>query len=218
MKKKIVIIVSIVAVFSISVCATLAFLTDEEKSLNTFTVGKVNIVLKETDVDELGVPIEGAEPVTENEYHLLPGKTYVKDPTITIEKGSEESYIRMLVTLNLYKEIKEVLGEGFTPGNYIEGYDMEKWIYEGSEENLQKNTITYEFRYYKTIDGFNGAKEESKVLEPLFATLKIPENLEANDLAKLSSLEIKVVAHAIQAEGFENDDAAWDAFTKQHDA
>lgn len=212
MKKKVVIITSFLLVAALSICVTLAFLTDAEETKNTFTIGSVNISLYETDVNEMGEPIEGAEPVTENTYHLLPGKTYVKDPTITVENGSDESYIRMLVTLNLYKEIKEVFGEDFLPGNFVIGYDQEKWIYIGGEENLVENTITYEFRYHKTVDSLDG----EKVLEPLFTELTVPGEVEAADLEKLADLEINVIGHAIQASGLATPEEAWKAFDEQY--
>ena len=212
MKKKVVIITSFLLVTALSICVTLAFLTDAEETKNTFTIGSVNISLYETDVNEMGEPIEGAEPVTENTYHLLPGKTYVKDPTITVENGSDESYIRMLVTLNLYKEIKEVFGEDFLPGNFVLGYDQEKWIYIGGEENLVENTITYEFRYHKTVDSLDG----EKVLEPLFTELTVPGEVEAADLEKIADLEINVIGHAIQASGLPTAEEAWKAFDEQY--
>lgn len=216
MKKKVVIITSLLLIVTISICVVLAFLTDSEETTNTFTIGKVDISLYETAVNELGEPIEGAEPVTENTYHLLPGKTYVKDPTITVEAGSDEAYIRMLVTLNLYKEIKEVFGSDFLPENYVSGYNPDKWIYIGSEENTEKNTITYEFRYYEPVDGFNNEVEEELVLEPLFTSLVIPGEIEANNLEKIADLEIKVVGHAIQKSGLDTADEAWNAFDKQY--
>lgn len=216
MKKKAVTIISVLAIITISICTTLAFLTDKETTTNTFTIGKVNISLKETDVDEHGVPIKNAEPVTENTYHLLPGKTYVKDPTITVEPGSEESYVRMLVTLNLYKEIKEVFGNDFLPENYVSGYDKTKWLYIGNEENPEENSITYEFRYYKTVNGFNGNKEEKLVLEPLFTSLMVPGEIEAKDLEKIADLKIEVIGHAIQTSGLETVEEAWNAFDEQY--
>lgn len=213
-KKTMTIIASIFLIATITICTTLAFLTDEETSVNTFTVGKVKITLTETAVDELGVPIANAAPVTENKYHLLPGKTYVKDPTITIEEDSESSYIRMLVTLNMHQQLLEIFGEDFSPGNYVNGYNSEKWLYNGSSKNIIENTITYEYRYYEPVSGLNNG---NKVLEPLFNSLIVPGYIEGEDLAKISTLEIKVVGHAIQKSGFKNADEAWEAFEEQYE-
>lgn len=216
MKKKVLIIVGFLAILATGICVTLAFLTDRETVVNTFTIGEVAISLRETAVDSNGVPIEGAEPVLENQYHLLPGKTYVKDPTITVEAGSDESYVRMLVKLNKYQELKEIFGEDFEPGNFVTGYNPEKWIYINKTIG-DNNDVTYEFRYYQTVDGFNEDKEENLVLEPLFEAISVPGTVTAEDLKKIADLEIKVVGHAIQASGFDGSvDLAWTAFTKQY--
>lgn len=215
-KKSVVIIASILLLATLTLSVTVAFLTDAEKTKNTFTIGEVNISLKETAVDKNGKPIAGAEPVIENEYHILPGNIYVKDPTITVEAGSADSYIRMIVTLNKYKELIEVFGEEFTPANYITDYDSEKWVKTNSKINPEENTITYEFRYYKTLNGFEDENEKDKKLEPLFTSLVVPENLSNEDFKKIAGLEIKVIGHAIQASGLETEEKAWEAFAKQY--
>ena len=80
-----------------SVAGTLAFLTADDTVTNTFTIGKVDISLTETAVKPDGTPDEGAERVKENEYRLVPGVTYTKDPILAIEPDSESAYIRMIV-------------------------------------------------------------------------------------------------------------------------
>ena len=70
-KKNIFIILCAILVSVISAHITVAFLTDYKKTANVYTVGKIGITLDETDVDELGVPIEGADRVHDNEYHLI---------------------------------------------------------------------------------------------------------------------------------------------------
>ena len=216
MKKKVLITTSVIAVLVAGICVTLAFLTDKEEVKNTFTIGEVNISLNETAVNSDGKPIEGAERVIENNYHLLPGNSYIKDPTITVEAGSDESFIRMLVTLNKYKELKEIFGEDFEPGNFVTGYNSEKWIYIGKTLG-SNNDVTYEFRYHKTVSGYNGETKENQVLEPLFETIEVPGEIEAKDLEKIADLEITVIGHAIQASGFDGlADVAWAAFAKQY--
>ena len=83
-----------------SVLGTLAFLTSTDEVKNTFTVGSVNITLDEAKVKTDGTPVEGAARVKANEYHLLPGHTYTKDPTVTVKDGSESAYVRLKVTFN----------------------------------------------------------------------------------------------------------------------
>ena len=78
-----------------SVLGTMAYLTSSAEVKNTFTIGKVEIKLDETDVTNPTGP-----RVTANSYKLMPGTTYTKDPTVTVKAGSEDSYVRMKVTFN----------------------------------------------------------------------------------------------------------------------
>ena len=76
-----------------SIAGTIAYLTATDTVTNTFTVGKVAITLDEADVDEYGVEILNAARVDENEYKLVPSRTYKKDPTIHVDAESEECYV-----------------------------------------------------------------------------------------------------------------------------
>ena len=78
-----------------TVFVTLAFLADFSAVSNTFTVGSVGIDMKETKVDADGVAVTPAEKVDGNSYHLVPNKTYLKDPTIIIDKtdAKDEMYL-----------------------------------------------------------------------------------------------------------------------------
>ena len=89
-------------VVTATVFTTLAYLTDKEAVVNTFTVGNVSISLVETDVDKDGDD-------QSNDYHLLPGKTYQKDPTLTVDAESEESYIRMILTVHNHSAVQAII-------------------------------------------------------------------------------------------------------------
>jgi len=211
--------VCIVAVAGISVMGTLAYLTDSTAVVNTFTMGNVDITLDEADVDEYGVAIQGAHRVTGNEYKLIPGMTYTKDPTVTVVKGSEKSYVRMLVTMNCQKAINEIFDPQLQAETrldaFFKGYDSSKWLYKGETTDTTADTITYEFRYYTTVSAADAI--ENVKLEPLFTTFVAPGFLTGEDLKQLNNFEITVVGHAIQAEGFADADAAWAAFDAQAD-
>lgn len=210
--KALLIVLCVALLVTGGVMATLAYLADSAEATNTFTVGNVDITLDETDVYPDGTPVPEAPRVEENEYHLIPGQTYIKDPTVTVEKGSEESYIRMLVTINCMSELRAILGDDFLPHEYIEGKDNSIWVYESTTDN-QDNSYTYEFRYYKTVDAFEAT--EDIVLEPLFTSFTVPGEITGDELTTISGLEINVVGHAIQVLGFADDDAAWAAFDAQ---
>lgn len=195
-----------------SVMGTLAYLTDRQAVVNTFTVGNVEIKVDETPVTPDGEPIPDEDRVEENEYHLIPGQSYTKDPTMTVLKGSEESYVRMMVTINCISELRAIFGEDFLPHEFIEGKDSNIWVYESTVENGD-NTVTYEFRYHTTVDAFEAT--EDVVLEPLFTKINVPGEITGEQLATIADLEIRVEGHAIQTLSFDTADAAWAAFDTQ---
>jgi len=228
---------------------TVAYLTDRDSVANTFTVGKIDITVDETDVDENGNPLvkvdtegdgfnEGDEDdkvmteeeaakyldgqkqalprVTANDYKLIPGGTYTKDPTMTVKKGSEDCYVRMIVKINMIDALKEVFGDDFLPQNYVKGWDPAVWI---STKEIEKITEdgedwwVYEFRYHEAVP----SPEVDRKLPALFTEIEIPKEIPGDQLAKLDGLDIKVEGHAIQTAAFNGvADAAWNAFDAQH--
>ena len=221
-----------------SVMGTMAYLTSSDAVTNTFTVGKVAIKLDEAKVTTDGTPVEGADRVKANEYKLMPGHTYTKDPTVTVIKGSESSYIRLKVTFNNAAQIiamctdpdfaDEITGvENAFPlirmVNFVEA-NAAKWNglvpdnMTEAEEMLGNtkyfvydktaDTLTYYFYYTETV----GAPDGDVKLATLFDSITVPEWVTGDQLAKLEGFEITAVAEAIQADGFANADAAWAAY------
>ena len=79
MKKTLITILATVLVCACLVGGTLAWLMDTTDTLtNTFTIGDVDIDLKET---------------TGEEYQMIPGNTIEKDPTITVSSDSEDCWL-----------------------------------------------------------------------------------------------------------------------------
>lgn len=224
-KNKILIMaICLLLILNVSIFSTMAWMTDTAKLVNTFTVGKVDITLEETDVDEDG-------DTTKNSYHLIPGQEYKKDPTLTVLKDSEESYIRMIMTIYGWSEAVEAF-ELKEPKDFFKllgGYDGEIWKHAATVKDTSQDTMSFEFRYKETVSGFNDEnKGEEKELKPLFDTLKMPGALTIQDLDKLKDGGFKMVieGHAIQSAGFETtkddegntipaEDAAWAAFVKE---
>lgn len=225
-----------------SVLGTMAYLTDSKDVKNTFTVGNVSIDLDEAKVNTDGTVVTGADRVKTNSYKLLPGHTYVKDPTVTVLKPSVESYVRMKVTFNNAKEIIALCTdpkfEGEVTGvenafplirmvKFVEA-NAAKWdgiipdnMVETDEmlaqpkyfvEDKTNNTLTYYFYYNKTV----AAPDGNVVLPTLFDSIKVPTWVTGDQLAKLNDFQINVVAEAIQADGFKDADAAWAAFAAQN--
>lgn len=192
-----------------SVLGTMAYLTSSETVTNTFTVGKVNIDLDEAKVDKNGDVVSPEERVKANTYHLLPGHEYVKDPTVTVESGSEESYVRMIVTINEQSDLDAIFAPNGLPLNYFFDGVSTDWTLYGEIENTG-DTRSYEFRYNDTV----AAPDGNVVLDALFETIKVPGEITKEQLETISELKIEVEAHAIQADGFANADEAWAAFKK----
>ena len=205
-----------------TVFTTMAFLTSTDEVTNTFTVGKVKITLDEAKVDEYGNLLDAdgkvwedgktlANRVTGNGYKLIPGHMYVKDPTVTVVEESEQCYVRMLVTVSNVNVLKEAFPTYvdattgvFLLQNLVSGWNANVWNY----EDYDAKTSTYEFRYYDVVD----AREAAVKLPALFTNVVIPGEVDNDTLATLEGETINVVAHAIQADGFQDDDAAWAAW------
>ena len=223
-----------------SVLGTLAFLTSTDEVKNTFTVGSVNITLDEAKVKTDGTPVEGAARVKANEYHLLPGHTYTKDPTVTVKDGSESAYVRLKVTFNNAADMiamctdPEYADDG--PTGVENAYPLIRMVkfveanaakWDGiipdnmvdTEEMLDNSkyfqkigdTLTYYFYYETPV----AAPDGDVKLETLFDAVTVPGWVKGDQLAKLNDFKITVVAEAIQADGFTNADAAWAAFYAQ---
>ena len=242
-KKALALVLCAVMLVVTSIFGTLAYLTDTDAVTNTFTVGKVDIKLDETDVNIYGVK-DGETRVAANEYHLIPGHWYIKDPTLTVLPGSEESYVRMMVEINFSKELDEIFAKAGDDAEkalvkIFTGYNEDQWLYVDNTEDTTANTRTYEFRYIGgTEDGTVAMtredihddekplkEKEAIILEPLFNGFTVPTWFNNADLEKLIVLNedgtikdqftIKVTAHAIQADGFDTADDAWEAFAEQ---
>lgn len=193
-------------IVSAGVFGTMAYLTDTEEVKNTFTVGNVSITLDEADVKPDGTyETDQDNRVTANEYKLMPGHSYIKDPTVTVEKGSEDAYVRALVTVSNATNVKAVLGNDiFT--KVITGLGS-GWVRESVVEK-DDNTIVYEYRYNDKVS----ASDTDTVLPALFAGFTIPDEVDNEGLESLAGMSIDVVAQAIQADGFADADAAWEDF------
>lgn len=198
-----------VLLITATVFGTMAYLTSQDQVVNTFTVGSVAIKLDEADVKPDGTyETDHDSRVAANDYKLIPGHTYIKDPTVTVLEGSESSYVRMLVTISNARQLKEVFGDDFSPENYVEGWNRETWIPGVFTEDEAANTMIYEFRYKETV----AAPDMDVVLEDLFDSFTVPGIVDNDNLAKLADTTVTVVAHAIQSDGFDSADAAWNAF------
>ena len=130
MKKKIVALCLCIALAVVAIGgATLAYFTDTTKNVtNTFTVGKVNIDLWENQYDatknELtSVKLSGKTSTVGNAYHIVPGVTLPKNPTVEVKAGSDACWLFVKVTAggwpdnqNFYT-LKTTAADGWTQGD-----------------------------------------------------------------------------------------------------
>ncbi len=169
-----------------SVLGTMAYLTSTDSVKNTFTIGTIGITLDEAKVNADGTPVTGAARVKENEYKLMPGHTYTKDPTVHVAAGSENSWIFVKVVneiANIEADTKiaaQIATNGWTALNGVANV------------------------YYKVYDG----SEKDFVV---FENFKIADTVNATTLENYAGKTINITAYAVQKDGFADAKAAWDA-------
>ena len=247
-----------VLLVSLSVGATLAYLTSTDEVENTFTVGDVQIKLDEAKVNtETGKAPdpEDRTPDGNKQVRMVPGRLIDKDPTVTVLKDSEDCYVRVKVIVDVsgcttvkwdaqipddenggevqtLKTNLDILADTFV-GKYIrykKAEGVEKLGFNETNWNVgatpiidsENKTVTYILNYQSGAAERVVAKATTDTkLEPVFTHVYVPTNLDKADLNKLAGMKIKVVAEAIQAEGFTSDETttaevnAWKAFDKQ---
>jgi len=218
--KSLTLVLCVVLAITAFALGTTAYITDTAGALNRFTVGDVSIRVDESAVDAQGQPIPGAQRVEGNSYHLVPGHSYVKDPTVTIEAGSESTYVRMLVTLTKASELQAVFAS-LPVESYVQGWDSQQWRYVSSTGDEAANTLTLEFRYFRpgVADAHQAqiipASAAENSLPPLFTALTVPGQITGQQLASIAEFDISVIGQAIQAGVFPSADEAWSAFEEQ---
>ncbi len=205
LRKAILTLCSALLLVSLSVGITVAYLTSEDSVTNSFTVGNVQIKLDEAPVDEKGQATAGNR-VKENEYHLLPNHTYDKDPTVTVLAKSEESYVRVFVTVTDIADVDAMFDnhEGMDIEDVIIGLDTTKWVHYGEAKDAN-NARTFELRYYEAV----AESETDTVLTPVFTKIHVPGDVTNTELGNIAEMKIEVKAQAIQAAGFADADKAW---------
>ena len=94
-KKLITMVCALALTAAIAIGGTLAYLTAETKTVtNTFTVGKIEATLDETDADN---STADKDRDTENSYKIIPGDQLVKDPTVHVLEGSEKCWVYVCI-------------------------------------------------------------------------------------------------------------------------
>ena len=184
-KKILALLLCAVLLIGATIAGTVAYLTSTAKVENTFTAGKVKITLDEAKVDEYGevymkdsgekdddgnviyVPVaEGDEEarVSGNKYKLVPGKTYIKDPTIHVSADSEECYLFAKITMGDKFTIS-----GMTDWTRITGTDV--WYY-NTTAKANDNVVVFKTITYSSAVAGEETPPESDIVVEAYAVQK----------------------------------------------
>ena len=212
MKKKITAIFLCVALVAIAIVgASLAYFTDSKTATNTFTMGDVKIKLDETNVND-----PTGDRVTSNTYNVYPGAVVTKDP-IVHNVGKNAAYIRATVNVSNWMNLVAAYYPDFKPTFPNEGYEAalnllvgelgDGWSIVGVAAGDTFTIGHFDAKFILKYDGTLAAGADTTAM---FQTVTIPAGID--NVNNDSFSEVKVVAQAIQADGFETWEAAFAAF------
>ena len=242
-KKKILALSLIVCLLATAVVGgTLAYFTDTDDAVNTFTAGNVGIDLTEAEVmyDADGnlvaaggrMDVGDAEHDTDDVYDygkVYPGQTILKDPTITVDAGSEDCYVaaKVIVTdgvgdlhkiigvkdydnLDIHKLVSG--GEVAKTATQLTGWNGLSMVYETETSVIyqEANRANGEYVFYVFVKDPMAAGESVV----LFDHVNIDSAWDNEEMAELVDLKIEVQAYATQEYGFHS---CFDAITAAFD-
>ena len=210
-KRFVAILLCVTLVALAAIGATFAYLTDTKTVNNTFTMGNVAIKLDETNVND-----PTGDRVTSNAYSVYPGAVVTKDP-IVHNTGKNAAYIRATVNvsnwMNLcaayYPDFKYTFGqEGYKAAlNLLVGELDEGWSVVGVTAGDTFTIGQFDAKFILKYDGKLAAGADTTAM---FQTVTIPAGIDNANTESFSG--VKVVAQAIQADGFDTWEAAFAAY------
>lgn len=184
-----------------TVFGTMAYLTDSKTVTNTMTVGNIAIELDEAKTDTDGTPVTPETRVIENTYKLVPGHEYTKDPTVHVDKNSENSWLFVKID------------------NQIAGIEADTSttdpVYAKIADQITANGWTalgtdYPNVYYREYAPAAAPTVDTDYV--VFSSFKIKgEGVTGDTLKDYDGKEIVVNAYAVQKDGFDSAAAAWEA-------
>ena len=222
MKKK-VLAVALVVILAVTAVAgaSLAYLTDTQTQINTFTSGNVDIKLEEYKV-RLGDDGYIAETLTEwtsddqNFGKMYPGQVITKNPTIT-NIGSEKAYVAAKITVTA-TDLESLIGTGYegllginrmVSGGLVKENDTMKPDHPLHGVLPVYGDDTYSIFQVKESEGvhvfyiFMEAPMAPNASVTLFDTITIPAQWGNEEMAKITDLQIQVEAFAVQTQTFD---------------
>lgn len=206
-KKLIALLLVLVLLLGCGIGGTLAWLSATSGIVtNTFTVGDVNIDLKEHELGADG-KLTTEETTAVDTYKIVPGDTQPKDPFVTVEANSEDSWIFVQV-----KEVNNAVTGNDEASKYVTWAIAEGWTKLGETSNgvstyyrstnytTSAEGVTYYVLKGDSTNGANGYVSYDSNLTKA--------NLEAVNDTNKPQLIFK--AFAVQAEAGADPTTAWD--------
>ena len=210
-KRFVAILLCVTLVALAAIGATFAYLTDTKTVNNTFTMGNVAIKLDETNVND-----PTGDRVTSNEYNVYPGAVVKKDP-IVHNTGKNAAYIRATVNVSNWMNLCAAYYPEFGIAYPNEGYEKslqllvgtlgEGWSVVGVTAGDTMTLGQFDAKFILKYDGVLAADADTTAM---FQTVTIPAGIDNANAESFDS--VKVVAQAIQADGFVTWEAAFAAF------
>lgn len=176
-----------------SVLGTMAYLTDTESVMNTFSVGSVTITLDEADVDDSDNDGDTTDRDKANSYKLLPGHQYEKDPIVHVDSTSEECYLFVIVK----NEITDI-EDDLTVANQM--VNEHGWEVVGETADGTLYVYADEASDPLAVSGGSDIT--------VFETFKIKGSVKNDELTAYADKTITVTAYAVQKDGFEGKTAS----------
>lgn len=216
---------AVVVVSLSSVLATVAYLTSSAAVSNVFTIGSVGITMTESKVNPDGTLFDGgATKVDTNTYHLVPNKTYIKDPVITVAPLSEASYLFVLVRNDIQAiECQNSLEDGHR-GTIAEQLAANGW----AKYALASTGWVYIYVGIGNVPDGDAARVNDKANPYLYAgaaetvttgNYKLFDEFSIADDADTSrygAAKVTLTAVAIQQAGFATIEDAWKAVVETY--
>lgn len=188
-----------------SVLGTMAYLTSQDAVTNTFSVGSVAITMDESDVDN---STEGENDRDKaNNYKLLPGHQYTKDPIIHVASTSENCYLFVIVKNEIAAIESDAAGDKTVAAQIV----ANGW----NEVGTTADGTLYVYGAVTDPTAVAGGANKT-----VFTTFKIDGDKVVNvsdgktvpegkfDLSGYAGKTIIVTAYAVQVDGFEDAAAA----------
>lgn len=193
----------VLVVAAASVGGTIAWLTDQTQEVkNTFTVGDVDITLTETGTTK---DASGNDSKT---FHIIPGTNYEKDPTVTVEGGSEACWVFVKVeeanwpniteddetTLKIRYEVNEAVW------TKLETEEGGATVY---YREVSSSSADQSFNVLKTLAG-------QTEIQPKAYTVIVSENLTKEEAESITpNPTLTFTAYAIQKDNIATAGDAW---------